>query len=117
MTEFTEGSYPLSKLGDFSYRSRKVKVLLKKKAVGTAKPCFENNLVASQCLSRRSLGTYWRKTLVIDFHNIHLIPISYHSGSFAMREKCGNRLVSDLDYMVDALKLPNQALGVSGESL
>ncbi|GFW36357.1 uncharacterized protein TNCV_3712771 [Trichonephila clavipes] len=29
--------------------------------------------------------------------------------SFAMREKGGNRLVPDPDYMVDALKLPNQA--------
>ncbi|GFY29691.1 hypothetical protein TNCV_1812711 [Trichonephila clavipes] len=37
-------------------------------------------------------------------------------GSFTMQEKGGNRLVPDLDYMVDALKLPNQALGGSGES-
>ncbi|GFY68114.1 deubiquitinase DESI2 [Trichonephila inaurata madagascariensis] len=45
MTEFTEGSYlTFPNLGDFSYGSRKVKVLLKKKAVGTAKPCFEDNL-------------------------------------------------------------------------
>ncbi|GFU20509.1 hypothetical protein TNCV_2522461 [Trichonephila clavipes] len=34
-----------------------------------------------------------------------------------MREKCGNRLVSGSDYMVDALKLLNQASRVSGESL
>ncbi|GFS60458.1 hypothetical protein TNCV_947061 [Trichonephila clavipes] len=34
-----------------------------------------------------------------------------------MREKDGNRLVPDPDYMVDALKLPNQALRVSSESL
>ncbi|GFT12299.1 hypothetical protein TNCV_4005551 [Trichonephila clavipes] len=35
-----------------------------------------------------------------------------------MREKDGNRLVKDSDYMVDALKLSNQALKVSGgESL
>ncbi|GFW76770.1 hypothetical protein TNCV_4944871 [Trichonephila clavipes] len=34
-----------------------------------------------------------------------------------MREKGGNRLVKDPDYMVDALKLPNQAPRVSGESL
>ncbi|GFV42010.1 hypothetical protein TNCV_2838291 [Trichonephila clavipes] len=52
-----------------------------------------------------------------DFPNLLLIPISYHSGSFAKREKGGNRLVPDPDYMVDALKFPNQALRVSGESL
>ncbi|GFX81789.1 hypothetical protein TNCV_2569901 [Trichonephila clavipes] len=34
-----------------------------------------------------------------------------------MREKGGNRLMPGPDYMVDALKLPNQAPGVSGESL
>ncbi|GFW73867.1 hypothetical protein TNCV_48561 [Trichonephila clavipes] len=34
-----------------------------------------------------------------------------------MREKDGNRLVPGPDYMVDALKLPNQALMISGESL
>ncbi|GFY01158.1 hypothetical protein TNCV_5076251 [Trichonephila clavipes] len=34
-----------------------------------------------------------------------------------MREKGGNRLVPGLDYMVDALKLPNQAPRGSGESL
>ncbi|GFY24242.1 hypothetical protein TNCV_1012911 [Trichonephila clavipes] len=34
-----------------------------------------------------------------------------------MREKGGNRLVPGLDYMVDALKLSNQAPRVSGESL
>ncbi|GFV54496.1 hypothetical protein TNCV_2282011 [Trichonephila clavipes] len=34
-----------------------------------------------------------------------------------MREKGGNRLVPDPDYMVDALKLPNQAPRVYGESL
>ncbi|GFT59144.1 hypothetical protein TNCV_1542981 [Trichonephila clavipes] len=33
-----------------------------------------------------------------------------------MREKYDNRLVPGLDYMVDALKLPNQAPRVSGES-
>ncbi|GFV92341.1 hypothetical protein TNCV_3949511 [Trichonephila clavipes] len=38
-------------------------------------------------------------------------------GSFAMREKGGNRLVPGLDCIVDALKLPNQAPRVSGESL
>ncbi|GFX79977.1 hypothetical protein TNCV_3098131 [Trichonephila clavipes] len=41
----------------------------------------------------------------------------YHSGSFAMREKGGNRLVPRPDYKVDALKLPNQGPRVSGESL
>ncbi|GFU52328.1 hypothetical protein TNCV_3958511 [Trichonephila clavipes] len=34
-----------------------------------------------------------------------------------MSEKDGNRLVPGLDCMVDALKLPNQAPRVSGESL
>ncbi|GFT40106.1 hypothetical protein TNCV_2171191 [Trichonephila clavipes] len=34
-----------------------------------------------------------------------------------MPEKGGNHLVSGLDYMVDALKLPNQAPTVSSESL
>ncbi|GFW26463.1 hypothetical protein TNCV_1164001 [Trichonephila clavipes] len=34
-----------------------------------------------------------------------------------MQEKGGNRLVPGPDYMVDALKLPNQAPKVSGESL
>ncbi|GFW40485.1 hypothetical protein TNCV_1020421 [Trichonephila clavipes] len=38
-------------------------------------------------------------------------------GSFAMREKGGNCLVPGPDYVVDALKLPNQAPRVSGESL
>ncbi|GFX04226.1 hypothetical protein TNCV_3973751 [Trichonephila clavipes] len=38
-------------------------------------------------------------------------------GSFAIREKGNNPLVLDPDYTVDALKLPNQALRVSGESL
>ncbi|GFV75201.1 uncharacterized protein TNCV_3190501 [Trichonephila clavipes] len=56
-----------------------------------------------------SLGPYWRETLVIDFHNLLLIPISYHSGSFAMRDRGGNRLVPGPEYMVDALKLPNEA--------
>ncbi|GFV91023.1 hypothetical protein TNCV_1249051 [Trichonephila clavipes] len=68
-------------------------------------------------LSYRSLGPYWLKTRVIDFRNLLLIPISYYSGSFAMREKGSNRLVPGPDYMEDALKLPNQAPRVSGESL
>ncbi|GFT23433.1 hypothetical protein TNCV_2016901 [Trichonephila clavipes] len=34
-----------------------------------------------------------------------------------MREKGDNRLVPGPDYMVDALKLPNHAPRVSGESL
>ncbi|GFW99014.1 hypothetical protein TNCV_1782331 [Trichonephila clavipes] len=37
--------------------------------------------------------------------------------SFPKREKGSNRLVPGPDYMVDALKLPNQAPRVSGESL
>ncbi|GFX72583.1 hypothetical protein TNCV_4061791 [Trichonephila clavipes] len=55
--------------------------------------------------------------LVIDLHNLLLNPISYHSGSFAMPEKEDNRLVPGPDYIVDALKLPNQAPRVSEESL
>ncbi|GFV90064.1 hypothetical protein TNCV_73451 [Trichonephila clavipes] len=39
------------------------------------------------------------------------------SGSFAMCEKGGNNLVLGSDYMVDALKLPNQAPRGYGESL
>ncbi|GFT24148.1 hypothetical protein TNCV_2063941 [Trichonephila clavipes] len=34
-----------------------------------------------------------------------------------MQEKGGDRLVPDPDYMMDALKLPNQGPRVSGESL
>ncbi|GFV14525.1 hypothetical protein TNCV_721131 [Trichonephila clavipes] len=45
------------------------------------------------------------------------MPISYHSGSFAIQEKGGNHLVPGSDYTVDALKLPNQASRVSGKSL
>ncbi|GFT17370.1 hypothetical protein TNCV_4806501 [Trichonephila clavipes] len=73
--------------------------------------------LASYCLSHRSLGFYWRNTLVIYFHNLLLIPISYHSGSFAIREKGGNRLVPGQDDMVDALKLSYQAPRDPGESL
>ncbi|GFY34158.1 hypothetical protein TNCV_2504611 [Trichonephila clavipes] len=54
---------------------------------------------------------------LIDFHDLLLIPISYHSGSFAMQAEGGNCLVPGPDYMMDALKLPNQAPSVSGESL
>ncbi|GFU60308.1 hypothetical protein TNCV_3404511 [Trichonephila clavipes] len=36
---------------------------------------------------------------------------------FEMREKGGNRLVPGPDYVMDALKLPNQAPRVSSESL
>ncbi|GFU52884.1 hypothetical protein TNCV_1142031 [Trichonephila clavipes] len=53
----------------------------------------------------------------IDFLNLLLIPISYHSESLALREKGSNRLVPGSDYMVDALKLPNQDHRGSGESL
>ncbi|GFX79027.1 hypothetical protein TNCV_3913141 [Trichonephila clavipes] len=73
--------------------------------------------VASKCLSHRSLGSYWRNTLVINFHNLLLIPISYHSGSFAIREKGDNHLVPSPDYMVVALEFSNQAPRVSDESL
>ncbi|GFX62626.1 hypothetical protein TNCV_4867861 [Trichonephila clavipes] len=74
-------------------------------------------MVPFKCLSHRSLGPYWRKHLVIGFHNLLMIPISYHSGSFAMREKGGDRLVPGSVYMLDVLKLPNQAPRGSGESL
>ncbi|GFX69028.1 hypothetical protein TNCV_4945281 [Trichonephila clavipes] len=57
----------------------------------------------------QSIGPYWRKTLVIDVHNLHVNPISYHSGSFAMREKKGNHLVPGPDYMVDAFKLQSSS--------
>ncbi|GFV70517.1 hypothetical protein TNCV_3480131 [Trichonephila clavipes] len=73
-------------------------------------------MAASYCFSHRSIDLYWRKTGVIDFHNLHLIPISYHSGSFAM-QKGSNHLLPVPDYMVDALKLFNQAPRASGESL
>ncbi|GFV41337.1 hypothetical protein TNCV_1301971 [Trichonephila clavipes] len=36
------------------------------------------------------------------------------AGSFAIQEKGGNCLVPGLDYMLDALKLPKQAPGISG---
>ncbi|GFX34760.1 hypothetical protein TNCV_2514761 [Trichonephila clavipes] len=42
--------------------------------------------------------------------------MSYHSGSFAVQEKGGNRFVPGPDYIVDALKLPNQAPRGSEES-
>ncbi|GFX17145.1 hypothetical protein TNCV_4266711 [Trichonephila clavipes] len=46
------------------------------------------------------------------------LSIDHHTGSFAMRENGGNRrLVPGPDYMVDTLKLPNQAPRGSGESL
>ncbi|GFT55291.1 hypothetical protein TNCV_4611591 [Trichonephila clavipes] len=45
----------------------------------------------------------------------HSPPLAF--GSFVMREKGGNCLVPSPNYMVDALKLPNQAPRVSGESL
>ncbi|GFV75230.1 hypothetical protein TNCV_3190791 [Trichonephila clavipes] len=48
----------------------------------------------------------------------YMTPIfSRSQRSFAMREKGGNRLVPGLDYMVNALKLLNQAPRGSGESL
>ncbi|GFV91381.1 hypothetical protein TNCV_898981 [Trichonephila clavipes] len=51
------------------------------------------------------------------FSQSSVIPIYYHSGNFAMREKGGNHLVPGPDYMVDALKLPNQAPRGYGELL
>ncbi|GFX79502.1 hypothetical protein TNCV_824911 [Trichonephila clavipes] len=61
--------------------------------------------------------TCWRKNLSNRFSQSSLDPISYPSGNFTMREKGGNPLVPGPDCMVDALKLPNQAVRVSGESL
>lgn len=63
------------------------------------------------------LGPYWRKTLINDFHNPPLIPISCHSVSFAMIGKGGNRVVPGPDYMIDALNFPSQAPGVFDKSL
>ncbi|GFW31372.1 hypothetical protein TNCV_2664721 [Trichonephila clavipes] len=48
---------------------------------------------------------------------LSVIRFLHAKGSFAMREKGGNHLVPCQDYKVDALKLPNQALRVIGESL
>ncbi|GFW24217.1 hypothetical protein TNCV_1847761 [Trichonephila clavipes] len=44
-------------------------------------------------------------------------PPATGDGSFAIREKGGNRLLPGPNYMVDALKLTNQASRGSGESL
>ncbi|GFX20908.1 hypothetical protein TNCV_79631 [Trichonephila clavipes] len=57
------------------------------------------------------------KTSSNQFSQSSLDPFSYHSESFEMREKGDNRCVPGLDYMVDALKFPNQARRGSGESL
>ncbi|GFT09929.1 hypothetical protein TNCV_1114011 [Trichonephila clavipes] len=65
----------------------------------------------------QSFGSYSPKTIIINFRNLLLIPISYLSGSFVMREKGGKCVVPGPGYIVDALKLSNQALRVSGESL
>ncbi|GFX22226.1 hypothetical protein TNCV_2950721 [Trichonephila clavipes] len=53
----------------------------------------------------------------LDCDKLQGIMYVYSPGSSTMREKGGNRLVQGTDYMVDALKLPNQAPRVSGESL
>ncbi|GFY24652.1 hypothetical protein TNCV_1016981 [Trichonephila clavipes] len=87
----------------------------KKRKIGMARKRAENR--EGSLGFPGGLGPYWRNSLVIVFHNLVLIPISYQSGSFAKRKKGDNRLVPDPDYMVDASKLPNQAPGVSGESL
>ncbi|GFV28691.1 hypothetical protein TNCV_3986411 [Trichonephila clavipes] len=58
-----------------------------------------------------------KKRRVSPSQNLLLIPISYHSESFAMREKGVNRLVPGPGYKVNALKHPNQAPKVFGESL
>ncbi|GFU56416.1 hypothetical protein TNCV_2609381 [Trichonephila clavipes] len=52
----------------------------------------------------------------------HLVLSMDSFGSWSFHEVCnakkgGNRLVPGLDYKVDALKLPNQALRIYGESL
>lgn len=53
----------------------------------------------------------------MDFHNLFLIVISYHTGSFEIRAKGINHVGRGSDYMADALKLPCQAPGVFGEPL
>ncbi|GFV03729.1 hypothetical protein TNCV_1876771 [Trichonephila clavipes] len=85
----------------------------------------------------QSYKSFWN--LISDFHSLLLDPAGTYfwqtcafkrspwkeasgshpelSGSFAMPEKGGNHLVPGPYYMVDALKLPNQALGVPGKSL
>ncbi|GFU69921.1 hypothetical protein TNCV_3967951 [Trichonephila clavipes] len=54
--------------------------------------------------------------------NYHTTPtggryIYQTAGRFALQEKGGNHLVPGPEYMLDALKLPNQASRVSGQSL
>ncbi|GFX98149.1 hypothetical protein TNCV_4907931 [Trichonephila clavipes] len=53
----------------------------------------------------------------LDILTILLILSPTILGSFAMREKGDNCLVPGPDYMLDALKLPNQAPRGFGESL
>ncbi|KAK9892009.1 hypothetical protein WA026_018198 [Henosepilachna vigintioctopunctata] len=50
------------------------------------------------------------------FHNILLVPISYHSESSAMRGKGDNCLVLGPNDMVNSLKLQNQSPRVSGDT-
>ncbi|GFU66698.1 hypothetical protein TNCV_3111821 [Trichonephila clavipes] len=66
----------------------------------------------------RSSGLSDAKSTVLSKLQASLI-LNYRptEGSFATREKGGNRLVPGPDYMVDVLKLPNQAPRGSGESL
>ncbi|GFV96100.1 hypothetical protein TNCV_1870611 [Trichonephila clavipes] len=54
---------------------------------------------------------------LLGFGPARILPPRCGGCSFAMREKGGNRLVQGPDYMVDALKLSNQAPRVSGEPL
>ncbi|GFX91609.1 hypothetical protein TNCV_3681951 [Trichonephila clavipes] len=51
------------------------------------------------------------------FNQASFYPSDFSFRSFTMPEKGGNRLVLGPDYMVDALKLPNLAPRVLGESL
>ncbi|GFU21526.1 hypothetical protein TNCV_3827331 [Trichonephila clavipes] len=59
-------------------------------------------------LSKNSSNQFARFSLESNFSSLR---------KFKIREKDGNRLVPGPDYMADALKLPNRAPRVSGESL
>ncbi|GFT79375.1 hypothetical protein TNCV_603981 [Trichonephila clavipes] len=76
---------------------------------------LNHNLVTIPKLAT-PLQTTPRQPEVFQLRQIRRSSAPLH-GSFSMRGKGGNRLVPGPDYMVDVLKLPNQALKVSGESL
>ncbi|GFU28233.1 hypothetical protein TNCV_3762781 [Trichonephila clavipes] len=64
-------------------------------------------------LAKHRHGAYLEYTQIIVLQHQGEDPME----SFAMREKGGNHFVPGTDCMEDALKLPNQAPRVSGESL